>query len=152
MAQTIKYDLSTLDVFYVVSKARPDIKCEEGVGAAVIDNSDTIVPGRCRYDPVQKCIVPYTHAESVAANKPTRDELDNAIRYELAATDDRTAEYFHDEPQSPETIADWALYRHALRALSDLDDPVDMIHQWPERPDGIDPITHLRNRIPQEQP
>lgn len=147
MTQTIEYYVDSFVVFSVMSALRPLDECAAGTARAHLDSSVEIIAGRCRYDPEAATITPFSPDEVATAITPRRSEVDTAVMFELRATDDRTSIDFHDAPQRPEVIADWALYRHALRALSDIADPIDMIRQWPERPDGIDPITALRARL-----
>jgi hypothetical protein len=74
--------------------------------------------------------------------------VESAIRGELTASDKTQ---IPDYPISDADRAAWKVYRHALRRLSDLKDPMKMIRAWPDRPDGADPIAHLRARIPGEK-
>jgi hypothetical protein len=93
-------------------------------------------------------IVELTPAARHEAQLPKDYEVAAAIRSELDAT---LETQFLDYPASAEERAQWLHYRIALRGrLSDLQlkrDPVAMVSAWPERPDGRDPIPHLRARL-----
>ena len=62
---------------------------------------------------------------------------------ELTATDTMMI------PDRPLTDADrqaWRVYRQALRDLGSIQGAADMVKGWPKRPDGGDPVLHLRIR------
>lgn len=80
--------------------------------------------------------------QRVAHRLPQASDLKTAIKRELAETD------FTQLPDAPFDAAAkqaWRAYRAALRALTGA--PLDMIAAWPQRPDGLDAIGHLRAKI-----
>ena len=56
-----------------------------------------------------------------------------------------------DRPMPADVRAAWVAYRAALRALPKLPDAAAMVKAWPARPDKIDPIQNLRQRLPAEE-
>lgn len=88
-----------------------------------------------------------TDAERAQAAAPTLQEVQRAIALSLASSDQFV---MPDRPMTDTARAEWVTYRQALRELSKYPSPSEMIDHWPARPDGGDPIPHLRSRIPAE--
>jgi len=87
-------------------------------------------------------IISRTRAERAEVMRPV---VTNAIADELEATD----KYMTVPPDRPASVATnsdaWREYRQALR---DLRGPVEeILEAWPHRPDGIDAVQHLRDRL-----
>jgi hypothetical protein len=78
--------------------------------------------------------------------RPTLSEINTAILCELNATDD-FVDPPSDRPLKGPFLLDWKPYRKALRDLSKLDGPDEMVRAWPLRPDGSDAIAPLRARL-----
>jgi hypothetical protein len=90
-------------------------------------------------------VVEKTAAEKTAALLPTLHEIKCAILRDLEATDSLAV---LDRPMADDVRAAWRTYRQALRDLSKLPGPSNMVRAWPIRPDGVDAITDMRKRIP----
>lgn len=87
-------------------------------------------------------IVEKTNDEKADALLPTAFELRSAIFNELQNTDGFMV------PDRLNSKRDkWATYRQALRDLSKLATPSDMVNSWPIHPDGDDAIKKLRERL-----
>lgn len=84
--------------------------------------------------------------EIALADRPTVDEVQAAIVAQLQATD---AFMMPDRPLSDPARAAWAVYRQALRDLSNRAavTVADMLAAFPQRPDGADPVASLRLRL-----
>lgn len=96
-------------------------------------------------------LVELTEAERLDANRPNNVEVTIGVARELAVTDQFMAP---DRPMSEDQRAAWTAYRQALRDLSKSDPvrgrvrtTVEMIQDWPIRPDGADAIQSFRSRI-----
>lgn len=98
-------------------------------------------------------LVDKTPDERVLSLLPIPMEVFGAIYGELKSTDRYATP---DRPLSDSIRAAWSVYRQALRDLSkphDAESPtqrpsmVEIIEAWPSRPDGVDPIPYLRDRI-----
>lgn len=72
--------------------------------------------------------------EQAISKQPNALEISIAVANEMAATDQFVNT--PDRPVAPETKAAWIAYRAALRALSKLPNPVQMMNAWPARPDA----------------
>jgi hypothetical protein len=113
-------------------------------GHAVIDIAKREIDAkRHKVDPVT-CVVVDKAGDDLAAS--LRVEIVRAIERELSFTD-----HFIDPPSDRPRIGpfgiDWRPYREALRRLSDLPSPADMVKAWPPRPNGVDAIAALRSRL-----
>jgi len=105
----------------------------------LFDEWKSIDPLRDRIDVAKLTIVRRTRAEIAEA---MRLEVVNSIANELAATD---AFMVPDRPMPTEMREAWRVYRQALR---DLSGPVDhILTTWPKRPDGVDAMYLLRDRL-----
>lgn len=96
-------------------------------------------------------MVELTAAERADADKPSDIEVVARIAQELAGTDQFMVP---DRPITGDQRSAWTAYRQELRDLSKADlargrvrTTVEMVQDWPVRPDGTDPIAHLRSRI-----
>jgi hypothetical protein len=108
------------------------------VEAAAID------PKRQRIDLQTFDLADKSAAEIAAGSMPDELDVRHAISSELHHSDGYTAP---DRPLREDVRAGWLAYRAALRALSKLPGPVEMVRAWPARPDSVDPIQHLRQRV-----
>lgn len=75
---------------------------------------------------------------------PTIALVKTRIARELSATDGLM---IADRPIADAMREVWKAYRQALRGLSKLSTPSDMIRAWPLRPDGADIVSDLRKTI-----
>jgi hypothetical protein len=101
---------------------------------------------------VNNALVEKSDAEIVDHLLPTDNDLRSAILYELNATDGYV-DPPSDRPLKGPFLLDWKPYRQALRDLSKLKGPAEMVRAWPLRPAppgqvGEDAITTLRLRVP----
>lgn len=78
-------------------------------------------------------IVNKTDEEKAIALLPTLFEVQAKVFNELQNTDGFMAP---DRPMSADKRTAWATYRQALRDLSKLPTPVDMMAAWPPKPAG----------------
>ena len=114
-------------------------------GHAVMDTPKRLIDStRHKVDPVTRLVVDKTQGDLMAA---LSIEVARAIERELGFTD-HFVDPPSDRPRKGAFALDWRPYREALRRLSDLPTPVDMVKAWPVRPDGADAIAELRGRIP----
>lgn len=89
-------------------------------------------------------IVEKTNDEKADALLPSAFELRSAIFNELQNTDGFMVP---DRPMLTNKHTAWTIYRQALRDLSKLATPSDMLNSWPVHPDGDEPIKELRERL-----
>ena len=114
----------------------------DGMSLAVFDEPFQPEPLIERFDPVANAVVEKTPEEKRRSRLPVRYEVQAAIRQEL----NRTNEFMMDDyPHHGNDRREWIDYRRMLRDLSG--DVADMINDWTLPPDGIDPITALRERL-----
>jgi Phage tail assembly chaperone protein len=89
-------------------------------------------------------LVERSEEEIAESNRPSMQQVANAIAGELAASDSFMVP---DRPLTNAVRASWVAYRQALRDLSKLPTPAAMILAWPPHPDGTDVASELRKRI-----
>jgi hypothetical protein len=87
-------------------------------------------------------VVLKTAAEVRAARMPTLRDVAVAVFVELSRTDSRM---LPDYPMSGGERHAWTAYRAMLRNLTG--DAEHRINAWALPPDGVDPITDLRERL-----
>lgn len=97
-----------------------------------------------KIDLKSRTVIERTPEEKSSARLPTRRDVDAYIFAELMQSDKTQ---LADYPIVDKARALWAAYRQGLRDLSKLGDPVAMIREWPQRPDGNNPVEQLRARI-----
>lgn len=103
---------------------------------------DIFIPNPNTQKVINGQIVDKTPDEKADALQPTLYELQSRIYLELCTTDHWM---MPDRPNSKRD--EWVIYRQALRDLSKLATPSDMINSWPVHPDGDEPIKELRERL-----
>jgi hypothetical protein len=111
------------------------------------DETPHINPEYHKIDVGTKTFVLKSEAEIACQLLPTGDEVAQAIYCELCATDD-FVDAPSDRPRKGALLFDWKPYRQALRNLSKLPTPAEMVTTWPLRPDGADAAIALRTRLP----
>jgi hypothetical protein len=81
-------------------------------------------------------------------NEPTVtvEDVKSARMLELDATDDYI-NWPHDRPGAEEMRARWTPYRQSLRDLGRFTTVNEMLAAWPLRPDDLDAVAHLRERM-----
>lgn len=96
-------------------------------------------------------LVALTETERLEANAASNAEIASHIEQELSGTDQFMVP---DRPMTDDQRAAWTEYRQTLRDLSKSDPArgrtrtvAEMVRDWPKRPDGSDPVPHLRSRI-----
>lgn len=119
------------------------------------DHNVDINPKTQRIDIVTLELTDKAWDEIAHAMLPTLFEVKAAILNELESTD-RYSNPPSDQPLKGPLALEWGPYRQKLRELSKLPTPLSMITAWPRRPDAadpnaVDPIVHLRKRIPNEE-
>lgn len=106
-----------------------------------------------RVDPSGPTLIALTDVERAKADEPGDAEVRSFIRREIEASDEFI---LPDRPMMESRRTSWISYRQALRDLSkphEIEDPArrptpaEMVMAWPVRPDGGDPVQHLRERI-----
>ena len=123
------------------------------VGAKSWSNDETVPPDEGEFSYYDKPVV----MDGAAFGKKFRRKSDGSfeefipaptfreiltVRFNELASSDWTA--VADRDPMPE----WVAYRKALRDLTDKGKTVEaMMAAFPTRPDGSDPISHLRNRV-----
>lgn len=153
-------------LYVTVHKTSGDI-CGYGSGAPThfSDKFETIEievpPGaplhvdslRQKFDSVTRSLVDKTPVEIALALQPTVIEMSHLVLSELSQTDQHIVP---DRPMPESRRQSWIAYRQSLRDLSkpqDAEDPTrrptpaEMVLAWPVRPDGTDPVQHIRERI-----
>jgi len=114
----------------------------DGMNLAVFDEPFVPEPLIERFDAVANAVVEKTAEEKRRSRLPTLFEVKAAVFQELR----RTNEFMLDDyPHHGNDRRDWIDYRRMLRELTG--DVADMINDWSLPPDGIDPITALRERL-----
>jgi len=96
-----------------------------------------------KVDLATRTVVEMTPDEIYEAQLPKEYEVKSAIVRELTATDS----LFAPGRPLPDSEA-WLAYRQALRDLSKQGlSHLDQLRAWPQRPDQLNPIQHLRDRM-----
>jgi hypothetical protein len=114
----------------------------DGMSLAVFDEPFQPEPLNEKFDVAANAVVKKTIEERRRSRLPTQREVQEAVFAELR----RTSEYmFEDYPHHGNDRHHWVDYRRMLRELSG--DAADMIKTWKPAPDGVDPITSLRERL-----
>jgi hypothetical protein len=103
-------------------------------------------PKAQKIDLVTFRVVDLSAEEKALASLPSTFDVKAAILKELESTDS-FANVPADRPRSGPLALDWLPYRQMLRDLSKLATPVVMVKAWPVRPDGVDAVGDLRQRI-----
>jgi hypothetical protein len=114
----------------------------DGMSLAVFDEPFQPDPLIERFDAVANTVIEKTAEEKRQSRLPTLFDVQQAVFAELR----RTNEFMLDDyPHHGHERRDWLAYRRMLRELAG--DAADMINAWSLPPDGIDPITALRERL-----
>ena len=106
--------------------------------------AEGVDPGTQKINPKTGRLVKLNKTERRAPSAFLSVDIQSVVSRELHATDQFM---IPDRPMADDKRAAWATYRQALRGLSKLPTPAKQIAAWPQRPDGQDPIVHLRARI-----
>jgi hypothetical protein len=114
----------------------------DGMNLAVFDDVWQPNPMIERFDAVANAVMEKTTEEKRLSRLPTMAEVRSAVFVELQRTDPLMLD---DYPHHGNDRREWIDYRRMLRELSG--DVADMINDWTLPPDGIDPITALRERL-----
>lgn len=109
-----------------------------------VDRSAPVSPVTHRIDVALRELIELGEQERRELQRPSLREVKECVFQELSGSD-RTQ--LADFPISEQERAQWATYRQALRRLSDLGDHHAMLRAWPTRPDGVDPVPHLKERL-----
>ena len=119
-----------------------DPAAPDGMNLAVFDEPFVPEPLIEKFDVAANAVVEKTAEEKRRSRLPTLFEVKAAVFQELR----RTNEFMLDDyPHHGNDRREWIDYRRMLRELSG--DVADMINDWSLPPDGIDPITALRERL-----
>jgi hypothetical protein len=94
------------------------------------------------FDPVSHDLAPHVVSQT-SLDQLTVDLVRQYRDAELMLTDSFVTQP-DDRPGASATRDLWLPYRQALRDLGAHSNTADMLAAWPIRPDGIDPISHLR--------
>ena len=114
----------------------------DGMNVAMFDEPFHPEPLIEKFDAAANAVVEKTDEEKRRSRLPTLFEVRQAVFAELQ----RTNEFMLDDyPHHGNERHQWIDYRRMLRNLSG--DVADMINAWTLPPDGIDPITALRERL-----
>jgi hypothetical protein len=116
----------------------------DGMMLAVFDEAFQPEPLNEKFDASENAVVEKTADEKHQSRLPTVRQVQEAVFAELRRTDQFM---IADYPISDAERDGWKAYRKTLRALSDIDEPANMIDAWQLPPDGVDPITSLRERL-----
>ena len=114
----------------------------DGLRLAVFDEPFQPEPLLEKFDATANAVVEKTAEERSLSRLPTRREVQEAVFGELSRTNELMLD---DYPHHGNDRHQWTLYRRMLRELRG--DAADMINDWALPPDGIDPITALRERL-----
>ena len=114
----------------------------DGMSLAVFDEPFQPEPLIERFDVAANAVVEKTAEEKRLSRLPTLAEVMSAVFFELQRTDPFMLD---DYPHHGNERREWIDYRQMLRKLSG--DVADMINDWSMPPDGVDPITTLRERL-----
>ena len=140
MIFAIYYRASDGEIMGWTNQANP--VAPDGMSLAVFDEPFQPEPLNERFDAAANAIVAKTAAERHASQLPTLVEINAAVFAELQ----RTNEFMLDDyPHHGHERRDWLAYRRMLRELAG--DAADRINAWALPPDGVDPITALRERL-----
>ena len=99
-------------------------------------------PTTQKFDTANGVVVPKSLAEIFDAQLPTPRDVAVAVFNEMRRTD---PVMMPDYPLSGGEKHAWTVYRQGLRELAG--DVATMINAWPVAPDGVDPISDLRERV-----
>jgi hypothetical protein len=116
----------------------------DGMNLAVFDEPFQPEPLNEKFDVMASAVVEKTAEERRLSRLPKLYEVQQAVFAELSRTDHLM---MPDHPNRGGDRHAWLIYRQMLRDLSRLAGPADMINDWTLPPDGIDPITALRERL-----
>ena len=140
MIFAIYYRVSDGEILGWTSQSNP--VAPDGMNLAVFDEPFVPQPLIERFDAVANAVVEKTTEEKRLSRLPTMAEVKSAVFVELQ----RTNEFMLDDyPHHGNDRHQWTLYRRMLRELTG--DVADMINDWSLPPDGVDPITRLRERL-----
>jgi hypothetical protein len=116
----------------------------EGMAIAFFDPFDPD-PLTQKFDIAAGRIIEKTAEEKRLARLPTLRDVEVAVYAELCRTDQFMVA---DCPIADDEYQAWRGYRFALRGLAAKHgDAADMMDAWPLPPDGVDPISDLRERL-----
>lgn len=110
----------------------PQPDCE--IISIIVPDGKHIIPDSKQYkiDITTLELIEKSPKEQADANIPTAFEIRNRIASELQRTDQYM---MPDRPMNSDTRNAWVIYRQALRDLSKLATPIEMVNAWPLRPD-----------------
>jgi hypothetical protein len=140
MTFAIYYRDSDGEIFGWTTGADP--RAPAGLQLIELDAPIVIDPATQKVDPATGEVVDKTAAETAAFRRPTLRDVAVAVFRELLRTDHLM---IADYPMSGGERHAWTVYRQTLRELAG--DVAQRINAWPTAPDGLDPITDLRERL-----
>lgn len=142
----LEYRLADGEIVGFGNAFRDGLPLTIALAVEVIDDglAPDVDPARDKIDLATGQRVRKSDDERARSLRPHAIEVAYQIASELNATDQYMV---LDRPIADSVRASWATYRQALRDLSNLGGPVEIITAWPTRPDGADAISHLRSRI-----
>lgn len=127
--------------------ARPGLK----ITSVVVDAGYHCVPDPKlhKIDTTTHELIDKTPEEIALAIMPTLIDVQQTVAMQLSGTDQYM---MPDRPLNDDTRAAWSVYRQALRDLNKGNPAptiIDMINNFPSRPDGFNVSAALRARLPQ---